>query len=205
MPRGRPKKANKLSHAEICRRSRNKRKQEDPEGFKVRENARRKRHYDKKKNDPEFIFNNQKNSLLSYYKNDQAMNPYLKILSVSKKEELDWGVELDNNWEGKYRTITPSMTDQCNMEGLNDRHNILWMITKHEKCAGRRAGSIFKFFEMLKENEITLILTPGVPDKIPYATKKFTLSKPEGKNHWDVKITWDRRFKRVILSQGVLI
>ena len=49
MPGGRQKKTDKLSHAEISRRSCNKRKQEDPEGLRKRENAKNKRHYNKKK------------------------------------------------------------------------------------------------------------------------------------------------------------
>ena len=49
MPGGRQKNPGKLTHVEISRRSRNKRKQEDPEGLRKRENAKRKRHYNKKK------------------------------------------------------------------------------------------------------------------------------------------------------------
>ena len=43
MPRERPKKANKFTRAEICRRSRNKRKQEDPEGYKEKLAVQRKK------------------------------------------------------------------------------------------------------------------------------------------------------------------
>ena len=43
------KKPDKLSHVEISRRSRNKRKQEDPEDLRKRENTKNKRHYNKKK------------------------------------------------------------------------------------------------------------------------------------------------------------
>ena len=39
MPRGRPKKTNKLTNAERCRRSRKKRKEDDPDRYKTKSAA----------------------------------------------------------------------------------------------------------------------------------------------------------------------
>ena len=91
MPGGRQKKTDKLSHAEISRRSRNKRKQEDPEGLRKRENAKNKRHYDKKKN-ADFKFKKQKNSLISYYKNIQVKKPFLKFYPLKRMRKMIGGL-----------------------------------------------------------------------------------------------------------------
>merc|ERR1711884_937163 len=47
MPRGRPRKKNKLTNAERCRRSLKKRKEENPDLYKTKSAAYSKKHYDK--------------------------------------------------------------------------------------------------------------------------------------------------------------
>ena len=76
---GTTKKANNLTNAERCRRSRKKRKQEDPDCYKVKSAVDSKNHYNKNKNKSQFRFKKQKNSLLSYYKKEQKENCSLKL------------------------------------------------------------------------------------------------------------------------------
>ena len=144
MPGGRPRKTDKLSDAERARRSRKKRKQEDPDGFKQKSAVHRKRHYDKKKNNIQFRFHAQKNSLLDYYKKEQKKKPFLKVITHSKDADASWGVQLDINSLEKYRIVKPSINQACNIPGLTQPHYILWMITKNEKCAGRNSKKCLK-------------------------------------------------------------
>ena len=101
MPGGRPRKTDKLSDAERARRSRKKRKQEDPDGFKQKSAVHRKRHYDKNKSSTQFRFQAQKTSLLKYYRKEQKKKLYLKIITLSKEKDENWGVDLGVNNMGK--------------------------------------------------------------------------------------------------------
>ena len=179
MPGGRPRKTDKLSDAERARRSRKKRKQEDPDGFKQKSAVHRKRHYDKKKNNIQFRFHAQKTSLLDYYKKEQKKKPYLKVITHSKDSDENWGVELDMNNMGKHRIIKPSINQTCNIPGLTHPHYILWMITKNEKCAGRKLESYLIFQEMLNENQITMVLSPVKLKRIPDANTTLILDKDD--------------------------
>ena len=142
MPGGRPRKTDKLSDAERARRSRKKRKLEDPDGFKQKSAVHRKRHYNNNKSNIQFRFQAQKTSLLKYYRKEQKKKPYLKIITHSKDSDENWGVDLAMNNMGKHRIIKPSITQTCNIPGLTHPHYILWMITKNEKCAGRKLKAI---------------------------------------------------------------
>ena len=143
MPRGRPKKTNKLTNAERCRYSRKKRKEEDPDCYKTKSAAHTKKHYNKNKNKNQFRFKTQKNSLLTYYKKEQKKKPFLKVISASKDVNTSWGVELDINRFEKYQLIKPSISQVCNIPELMQPHYVLWMMTKNEKCAGRNLESFF--------------------------------------------------------------
>ena len=55
MGRGRPKKEDKLSRAEISKKSRMKKKLKDPDGVKKSVAASNKKQYDKNKLDPNFM------------------------------------------------------------------------------------------------------------------------------------------------------
>ena len=91
MPRGRQKKANKFTRTEICRRSRKKRKQEDPKGYEEKLAVqRKKKQYNKDKNKPHFMFKTQKSSLLSYYKKELKKKTFLKIITHSKDVNTSW-------------------------------------------------------------------------------------------------------------------
>ena len=200
MPRGRPKKTNKLNNAERCRRSRKKRKEEDPDGYKTKSAAHTKKHYDKNKNKTQFRFKSQKNSLLRYYKKEQKKKPFLKVISASKDVNTSWGVELDSNSFEQYRLIKPSISQVCNIPELRQPHYILWMMTKNEKCTGRNLESFLKFQDMLKENEITMVLTEAKPDKIPYAPITLPLKKDKDEQ-WNVILKWDPVLKRVLIKE----
>ena len=65
MPRGRPRKINKLTNAERCRSSRKKRKKEDPDLYKTKSAAYCKKHYDKNKDSTQFRLKSQINGLLT--------------------------------------------------------------------------------------------------------------------------------------------
>ena len=200
MPRGRPKKTNKLTNAERCRRSRKKRKEEDPDRYKTKSAAHTKKHYDKNKNKTQFKFKTQKNSLLTYYKKEQLKKPFLKVISASKEVNTSWGVELDINRYEQYRLIKPSISQVCNIPELRQPHYVLWMMTKNEKCTGRNFESFYKFQDMLKENKITMILTEGKPDKIPYAPITLKLKKDKDEQ-WNVELKWDPVLKTVLIKE----
>ena len=194
MPGGRPKKTNKLSDAERARRSRKKRKQEDPDGFKKKSAVHRKRHYDKNKSSTQFRFQAQKSALLKYYRKEQKKKPYLKIITLSKEKDENWGVEVNLNQMGKYRIIKPSITQTCIIPGLIHPHYILWMITKKEKYAGRKLESYLIFQKMLNENQITMVLSPVKIKRIPDANTTVILNK----DYRDIVLFGDEN--RVILK-----
>ena len=68
-------------------------------------------------------------------------------------------------------------------------------MTTDEKCSGRIEDSFYKFQDMLKENEITMILTEGKPDKIPYAPITLPLKKDKNEQ-WNVILKKDPVLKR---------
>ena len=78
------------------------------------------------------------------------------------------------------------------------------MIIKNEKCAGRKVESYFKFQDMLKENEITMVLTVAKPEKIPYASTTLKLTKKKDKQ-WDVILKWDPVLNRVLIKEPIKI
>merc|ERR1711884_1010533 len=196
MPRGRPRKANKLTNAERCRRSRKKRKEEDPDLYKTKSAAHTKKHYDKNKDSTQFRLKSQKNSLLTYYKKEQMKKPFLKVISASKDVNASWGIELHVNSLQQYRIIKPSISQVCNIPQLRQPHYILWMMTTNEKCPGRIKDSFYKFQDMLKENQITMGLTEAKPDKIPYAPITLPLKKDKDEQ-WNVIYKWDSVLKTV--------
>ena len=53
---------------------------------------------------------------------------------------------------------------------------------------------------MLKENEITMVLTEGKPEKIPYAPTTLKLKKNKDKQ-WNVVLKWDPVLKRVLIKE----
>ena len=199
MPRGRPRKKNKLTNAERCRRSLKKRKKEDPDLYKTKSAAYRKKHYDKNKDSTQFRLKSQKNLLLTYYKKEQKRKPLLKVISATKDVNASWGIELDVNSLQQYRIIKPSISQVCNIPQLTQPHNILWMMTTDEKCSGRIEDSFYKFQDMLKENKITMVLTEAKPDKIPYAPITLPLKKDKNEQ-WNVEIKWDKGLKKVLIK-----
>ena len=47
---------------------------------------------------------------------------------------------------------------------------------------------------MLRENEITMVLTEATPEKIPFASKKIMLFKKD--NEWDIQqLHWSNKLK----------
>ena len=200
MPRGRPKKTNKLTNAECCRRSRKKRKKEDPDRYKTKSAAYTKKHYNKNKNTTQFRLKTQISSLLRYYKKEQKKKPFLKVITASKDVNTSWGVELDYNSVERYRLIKPSISQVCNIPKLTQPHYIIWMMTKNEKCAGSNLQSLFKLKDMLKENQITMVLTEAKPERIPYAPTTLKLKKNKDKE-WDVLLDWDPVLKRVLIKR----
>ena len=145
MPRGRPRKKNKLTNAECCRRSLKKRKEEDPHLYKTKSAAYQKKHYDKKKDSTQFRLKSQKKSLLTYYKKEQMKKPFLKVISASKDVNTSWGIELDINRFQQYRLIKPSISQVCNIPELRQPHYILWMMTNNKKCTGRNKKVFINF------------------------------------------------------------
>ena len=93
--------------------------------------------------------------------------------------------------------MKPSITQTCNIPGLTQPHSILWMIAKNEKSVGRNMESYFKFQDMLKENEVTMVLTVAKPEKIPYVSTILKLVKNKDKQ-WHVILKWDPKMKRML-------
>ena len=180
--------------------SRKKRKEEDPDRYKTKSAAHTKKHYDKNKDKTQFRFKTQKNSLLTYYKKEQKKKPFLKVISATKDVNASWGIELDVNSLQQYRIIKPSISQVCNIPQLRQPHYILWMMTTDEKCSGRIEDSFYKFQDMLKENQITMVLTEAKPDKIPYAPITLPLKKDKDEQ-WNVILKWDPVLKRVLIKE----
>ena len=111
---------------------------------------------------------------------------------------------MDINSFQQYRLIKPSISQVCNIPELKQPHYILWMMTNNEKCTGRNEESFYKFQDMLKENEITMVLTEGKPDKIPYAPTTLKLKKNKDKQ-WNVILKWDPVLNRVLIKEPIKI
>ena len=128
--------------------------------------------------------------MLTYYKKEQKKKPFLKVISASKDVNTSWGVELDINRFEQYQLIKPSISQVCNIPELRQPHYVLWMMTKNEKCTGRNFESFYKFQDMLKENDFTMILTERKLDKISYAPIRLKLKKDKNEQ-WNVELKWD--------------
>ena len=53
---------------------------------------------------------------------------------------------------------------------------------------------------MLKENDITMILTERKPDKISYAPIRLKLEKDKNEQ-WNVELKWDPVLKTVLIKE----
>ena len=62
-------------------------------------------------------------------------------------------------------------------------------------CRQKGGEFFFKFQDMLKENEIMMVLTVAKPEKIPYASTTLQLIKNKNKQ-WDVILKWDPVLKK---------
>ena len=97
MGRGRPKKKDKLTRAEISRNYRQKKKLKDPDGVKKSVATSNKKQYEKNKHNLNYIMKKRKDSVLKYYNKKAKTVPQLQVISASKEKGSSWGVGIAYN------------------------------------------------------------------------------------------------------------
>ena len=143
MGRGRPKKKDKLTRAEISKKYRQKKKLKDPDGVKKSVAASNKKQYEKNKLDLNYMMKKRKNSVLKYYNEKAKTVPQLQVISASKEKGSSWGVGIAYN--GIINTIFPHPSEHCNIKELHGTYEIIWMITSDDMSTCRQYASNLKF------------------------------------------------------------
>ena len=185
MGRGRPKKKDKLTRAEISRNYRQKKKLKDPDGVKKSVATSNKKQYEKNKHNLNYIMKKRKDSVLKYYNKKAKTVPQLQVMSASKEKESSWGVGVF--FDGLINTICPDPSQKCRFEELHGTYEILWMFTSDDMTNCNRNASNVKFKQLLKTyDDVTLILYASTPQNVHLGNTKWTMNRSTVEENWNV-------------------
>ena len=187
MGRGRPKKKDKLTRAEISRNYRQKKKLKDPDGVKKSVATSNKKQYEKNKHNLNYMMKKRKDSVLKYYNKKAKTIPQLQVMSASKEKGSSWGVGVF--FDGLMNTICPDPDPKhkCRFEQLHGTYEILWMFTSDDMTNCNRNASNVKFKQLLNTyDDVTLILYASIPQNVHIGNTKWTMNRSTVEENWNV-------------------